>query len=149
MFRKTTFLAMLVVLMASLGWAQTAVTGKMLFDAQSEVYAAVLKAYPGAELWEGAYTYFVEAGEEAEFDFKVPSGKASWLIVAYGDRVALKDMDLEVYEGKRLVAQDLGPDAFAAVVINTSGKTTLTMLLRAFDTRNEDGYGGYMVFELP
>jgi hypothetical protein len=149
MFRKTTFLAILVVLMASMGWAQTAATGRVLLEAQTEVYTAVLKAYPGAELWEGAFTYFLEAGEEVEFDFEVPSGKATWLIVAYGDRLALKDMDLEVYEGNRLVAQDLGPDAFAAVVINSSGKTTLTMLLRAFDTRNQDGYGGYMVFELP
>lgn len=137
------------VLLSSVALADPATS---IFKSYQDVYNQAIKLVPGAELWEGGFTYFDESGEEWSWDYDdqyLTTEGERLLIVAFGDGEVLTDMDLVVTDvAGAEVAKDVDEDNFAVVDFVAPGGT-LTITMRAFETkRANEGYGGYMIFRI-
>lgn len=129
-----------------------AVPATSIFNSYQKVYAEATKQLPGAELWEGGFTYFDESGEEWSWDYGDPYLTVEGehlVIVAFGDGEVLTDMDLVVTDAAgNVLGKDEDEDNYAIVdLVAPGGDITITM--KAFETkRANEGYGGYMIFRL-
>ncbi|WP_034342016.1 hypothetical protein [Deinococcus misasensis] len=137
------------VLLSSVAMADPATS---IFKSYQDVYNQASKLVPGAELWEGGFTYFDESGEEWTWDYDdafLTTEGERLLIVAFGDGEVLTDMDLVITDvAGAEVAKDVDEDNFAVVDFVAPGGT-LTITMRAFETkRANEGYGGYMIFRI-
>ncbi|GGJ50281.1 hypothetical protein [Deinococcus roseus] len=130
-----------------------AVPATSIFKSYQAVFAEAEKQLPGAELWDGGFTYFDKSGEEWSWDYADPYLTVAGehlVIVAFGDGEVLTDMDLVVTDvNGNVLGKDEDEDTFAVVDFVAPGGL-LNITMKAFETKKaNEGYGGYMIFRLP